>query len=195
MMEFEGLKLMLPRLKNSQNIIRICKDGDVKFNNLIQEIQWNANLTLDTSHRIKNYDTIFRKYNKECKNKLSGLHMRVKHWLQACLEINSTTDEKLYQFMNGYQHYLGNHTNCPKHLKLPYVWKHRNDPASKKSLLGLLKESSSIIADYIPGVSTSLNENFHSIKARMAPRFFHWGQSWEGEWQLQYWNITIHIIN
>lgn len=198
MMEYEGLKTLLPRLKNSGKIIRICKDGDVKFNNLFKEMEWKVNISLDTSHRIKNFDTLFRKYNNNSKKKLNGLGKHIKSWLQTCLETNWTTDDKLFYFLNSYNHFLGNHSQCPNANHSAYIWKYRNDDSARISLKQLLSEASGIIAEYIPGVTTSLNENMHSIKARIVPKLYHWGKSWEGRMAasiLQYNNPDTWVIN
>lgn len=179
LMEFEGLKCLLPRLKASSKVLKICRDDDVKIPNLMRDINWSIENKIDTGHRIKNYDTIFKKHNKYSGGKLNGLKKKVKSWLELCLEEDSDTETKLKKYMNSYYHFLGIHKFCNHSEGKGYVWKHRGDKVAQEGLWRLLLETSDIIVKYESGVTTNWNEAFHFIKSRLAPKEYHWEYSWE----------------
>lgn len=78
--------------------------------------------------------------------------------------------------MNSINHFCGYHNFCPPHLPSK-IWKNRNDNIALNCLRGLITELSSIIINFKRYHTTNYNENFHSIKARLATK-----NNYQGIW-------------
>lgn len=167
LMESEAFKKMLPKLIANCKIDEIVKDGDLKISKIIKDSKWNVLVREDTNHKIINIDTIWNKWNSLCDGKLTGLKKRIVDFLTDVLYESSSTEAKLFKFQNAINHFRGNHLYCPSH-KNSKVWGHRNDKVAVECLRGLITELSSIIINFKRYHTTNYNENFHSIKARLA---------------------------
>lgn len=178
-MEAVAFTQMFVRLQKNPNIIEVVKDDDVKINLIIDRSNWTVDILSDTNHIIKNFETIFNKYNKKACGKLRGLQQRLKDFLRSVLSEESTTIQKIEKFQNCIQHYCGNHERCPNHGK-SYDWPHANDKKAVIILTDLVTELLKIIEHNNSTKTTNYCENFHSIKSRMCNKAFHWGPGWIG---------------
>ena len=179
LMEAEAFKRIVPKLMKTGKIKTIVKDGDTKLEKIIQKYNWSVQIHYDLNHRLKNWPNLFKTYNKLANGTLRGLKERIRSFLEVCLYDNITTAEKVKKFMNAYDHFLGNHTNCPEHGD-GYQWPHRDDPLAQKCLMLLLNKSSKILETSFPYETTNYNENFHSVKAKYVPKGFNLGNSFIG---------------
>lgn len=197
LLEAEAFKIMLPKLMKCGKIIKIIKDGDTKLEKLINQSGWNVQIKHDPNHLLKNWPTLFKKYNKLANGTFRGLKPHLQSFLEICLYSNITAAEKVAKFMTSYYHFLGNHSKCQIHGPA-YEWKHRNDTRKCQILYNLIKETSKILTDSTPGETTNYNENFHSIKARYVPKAYNLGDSFLGRYCcaiLQYNHPNLWIID
>ena len=149
------------------------------------------------NHLLKNWPTIFKKFNKMANHSFRGLKPHIRAFLEVCLYSNLTKSEKIKLFLNSYHHFLDHHENCPLHGP-SFVWEHKDNPILCQILFQLLNETSKILADSTPGQTTNFNENFHSLKASFVPKAYNLGNSFLGRYAcaiLQYNHPYMWIID
>lgn len=197
-MEAVGFKKIIPLLKSNPNIEKIVKDGDVKLSKLIREAEWSIDELHDPNHMLKKFPKIFAKYNKLSKGKLGGLKERLYKHLCTLLRRKDTTSNKLEYWLAATDHFSGVHKNCPDPTHTGYTWKHCKDETAKNNLNLLLIETSDILKTCDPDYTTNVNENFHSVKAHLAPKLYSWKAGWVGRISaaiLQYCNPYMWIYD
>lgn len=178
-MEAFAFQRIMAKLSQNNNITRIVNDGDVKIDKLIHQSNWNITLSGDTNHLLKNFHTLFNKYNLKCDKKLTGLESKVLNFLKSTIYENSTTDCKLAKFQNSYLHFIGIHNRCPPHKPIE-PWKNSKNQASRQALYELILDCMNIIRDYSPTRTTNYCECFHSVRSRLATKGINWGSGWLG---------------
>lgn len=176
MMEAFGFEELIPKLKESNKIRTLIKDGDTKIKTIIEKYNWTVRLVSDINHKFKNFHTSFQEINNRYNHSLRGLEVHLKSWLGEILFSNATTESKVALWNNTIAHYLGNHEKC-LHKDTPKPWKNAKNPIAVKALEEVIQTWMPTVNEFIRGQTTNYNEVFHSVKARFFNKNFNYGKS------------------
>ena len=176
LMESFIFKRLIPKLRNSQKVSTIIKDGDTKIENIIKDSGWNVNVINDVNHKLKNFHTSFAKINKKHNNCLRGFEKPLKKWLGHVLFSENSPNDKIGMWENSIQHFLGNHTLC-KHEKVFKRFKKIKNEDQYNALIEIIDFWRPFIIEFIRGETTNYNEVFHSVKAKFVSKFYNFGCS------------------
>lgn len=177
LMESFGLKFIIPKLKSQNKIATLVKDGDLLFNNIVKDYKWDVSVIQDMGHLLKNWNTTFKKYNKLCNSKLSGIDRSIHDFLSDILYEDSETSEKVRKWKNVIKHFMGDHSKCTHGNVTCKHWKHAKDKEAQKALQALIDHWMPFVKTFKKGQNTCLNENFHSVKAQYLQKIDFTGDS------------------
>lgn len=178
MMEACAFKQIMPKLRQTNKIKSIVKDGDAYIEYLIKNFHWNVGVIHDAGHAFKNFNTSFKKYNKMSGNKLTGLKNKIQKFLKNLLDENTDSKEKLAKWSNSYNHLRGDHSKCTHDKNKKFRnWGNSKNKKACSCLKTLLNSWKPFISIFKRNQNTCYNENYHSIKSEFCQKTSFMGDS------------------
>lgn len=162
-MEGEGLKILATRNCFTDSTDYYTHDGDMQAQILIANSGLDLRETFDPNHYIP---TLLNKYDAgHGKSHLKGIASRlIKRFKKLCFSSEITDEQRKKEWIDSYDHYI----------KKEEGWENWNNDEARKELKRFLNESAIAFDFTHAGITTNLNEAFHSLKAFLAPKDLPW---------------------
>ena len=178
-MEVACNKKLIERNKDNTKITCYCHDKDAKLTNLVADMRWHVQEFLDTNHALKSFDRQWNNLQVAQRRHLQGLKNRLRSYMRHLLYLEEDMPNKVNYWKNSVNHYIGNHEECEKHGDVTYSWHNKGNRDAITSLTKFLENTTFIIRDCKRGLSTQLNESYHSLKSKFADKDHCWITSWK----------------
>lgn len=179
-MEMAGFEDLVKKWTSNYSYPKIKKfvhDNDVKALLIIKKYNWMLEDFLDPNHVFKNIMKSFDLLNEKNFKSFGEIRESFELFLKFLFSNSSLTKEdRLNQYDNMYNHYIGQHRQCIHNDSNPVsIWNGKHEYA--KDLLLFLKKHRNLIEKINPDYRTQINECLNSIKAQKASKTYSYKQS------------------
>ena len=179
MMEAEGLRAVLPSLRQIPQITGYVHDNDAKARNIIQQSGWEITEFLDPGHAKKSFLRCLQKFEKENAKILRDIENALTHWMEILVHSHFTVEQKVFLWQNTMAHMSGNHQHCIHGPMIGPAWYLAGNPLAMQALKSFLDATQFIIEKCNGLYSTQSNESLHRRKLKFATKDVKWGFTWQ----------------
>jgi hypothetical protein len=174
-MELAGVKELIERWKDNENVGGIVHDNDSKATAAINAAQWKVKQWYDPNHVIKQFERCW----KSCTTtKLRGFHAKLLMWFRHLLRSDYTIEQKKNYWRNALEHFRGNHEKCPhEHPEVDKLLVIKT-AEQEEQLVQFLEATVELLERCLTGVHTNFNESCNALKIHYADK----NTSWKGSW-------------
>ena len=179
MMEAEGLRRLLPRLRELPQIVGYVHDNDGKARNIVQQAGWEITEFLDPGHAKKSFLRCLQKFEKDNGKILKDIENALTHWMEILVHSQFTVEQKVFLWQNTLQHMAGSHEHCIHAPMMGPAWNLAGNQLAMQALKSFLDSTQFIIEKCNGLYNTQANESLHRGKLKFATKDVKWGFTWQ----------------
>jgi hypothetical protein len=177
-MEVEGMKRMIPHLKDDPRIVAYVHDKDARTANAIKRAEWHIHEYIDPGHAMKSFDRKLQK--KDYKGVIEDwVAEKLRSWMRTILKSSAEEEEKVKDWHNAVNHLMGDHSKCPFQHGPTRVWEKLNDATIRQKVEKFMHDVEWIVRSSMNQYATQINESFNRGKLKYCSKEVKWRSSFE----------------